>query len=154
MLRNEGKWYCVITTWHSCCCLVAKLCLTPVTPRDCSMPGLPVLHYLLGFAQTHVHWVGDAIQSSHPLSPCSSFALNLSHIRVFPVSQLFESSIGASASASVLPVSIQGWFPLELTGLILQSKGLSRGFFSIMVRKHQFFSVQPSYGPTLTSVRD
>ena len=45
---------------------------------DCSMPGLPVIHYLLKFTQTHVHQVGDAIQSSHPLSPLSPPALNLS----------------------------------------------------------------------------
>ena len=65
-----------------------------------------------------------------------------------PVSQLFASggqSIGASASASVLPMNIQGWFPLGLTGLIsLQSEGLSRVFFSTTVQKHQFFSAQPS----------
>ena len=47
-------------------------------PMDCSTPGFPVLHYLLEFAQTHVHWVGDAIQPSHPLSPSSPPALNLS----------------------------------------------------------------------------
>jgi len=66
----------------------------------------------------------------------------------FPVSQLFASgsqSIGASASASVLPVNIQGWFPLGLTGLIsLQSKGLSRVFSSTPVWKHPFFGAQPS----------
>ena len=45
---------------------------------DCSMPGLPVLHYLPEFAQTHVHWVSDAIQPSHPLSPPSPLALHLS----------------------------------------------------------------------------
>ena len=39
-------------------------------PMDCSTPGFPLLHYLLRFAQTHVHWVGDVIQPSHPLSPC------------------------------------------------------------------------------------
>ena len=44
---------------------------------DCSTPGFPVLHYLPEFAQTHVHWVSDAIQSSHPLSPSSPFAFNL-----------------------------------------------------------------------------
>ena len=47
-------------------------------PVDCSTPGFPVLQYLLEFAQTHVHWVSDAIQSSHPLLPSSSPALNLS----------------------------------------------------------------------------
>ena len=45
---------------------------------DCNMPGFPVLCYLLEFAQTHVHWVSDAIQPSHPLSPPSPPALNLS----------------------------------------------------------------------------
>ena len=54
-------------------------------------------------------------------------------------------SIGASASASVFPMSIQDWFPLEWTGLIsLQSKGLSRVFFNTTVQKHQFFSLRPS----------
>ena len=46
-----------------CCCLVAQLCPTLCDPMDCSMPGFPVLHHLPEFAQTHVHWVGDAIQS-------------------------------------------------------------------------------------------
>ena len=61
----------------------------------------------------------------------------------FPVSQLFASGgqrIGVSASASVLPMTIQDWFPLGLTGLIsLQSKGLSRIFSNTKVQKHQFF---------------
>ena len=69
-------------------------------------------------------------------------------IRVFPMSQLFTSSgqsIGVSAPASVLPMNIQDWFPLRLTGLIsLQSKGLLRVFFNTTVWKHQFFSAQPS----------
>ena len=66
----------------------------------------------------------------------------------FPRSQFFTScgqSIGASASVSVLTRSIQGWFPLQLTGLIsLQSKGLSRVFSNTTVQKYEFFSVQPS----------
>ena len=69
-------------------------------------------------------------------------------IRGFPMSQLFESggqSIRASASASVLPMNIQGWFPLGVTGLIsLLSKGLSRVFSSTTVQKHQFFSAKSS----------
>ena len=67
----------------------------------------------------------------------------------FPVSQLFTSggrSIRGSTLASVLPINIQGWFPLGLTGLILQSKGLSKVFSSTTVQKHQFFSTQPSLG--------
>ena len=64
--------------------------------------------------------------------------------------------IGASASASVLPMNIQDWFPLGLTGLILwQSKGLSSFFSNTTVQKHQYFGV-PSllYGSTLTSIHD
>ena len=68
-------------------------------------------------------------------------------IRVFPMSQFFASgvqSIGVSASGSVLPMNIQDWFPLGLTGLIsLQSKGLSR-VFSSTIGKHQFFGAQHS----------
>ena len=62
-------------SWY--CCSVAKLCLTLCEPMDCSMPGFPVLHYLPESAQTHVHWVSDAIQPSHPLSPPSPPTLNL-----------------------------------------------------------------------------
>ena len=59
---------------------------------DCSMPAFPVLHYLLEFAQTHVHWVSDAIQPSHPLSPPSPPALNLSQPQGLfqPVSSLHQ----------------------------------------------------------------
>ena len=96
---------------------------------DYSMPCFPVLNYLLEFAQTHVQWVDDAIQPSHPLLPCSPPPLNLSqHQGFFPVSWLFTSggqNIGASALASVMSMNIQGWFPLGLTGLIsLLSEGL------------------------------
>ena len=72
----------------------------------------------------------------------------------FPMSWLFTSG-GQSIedSASILPMNIHGWFPLALTGLIsMLSKGLSRVFSNITVQKHQFFSTQPSYGPTLISV--
>ena len=66
----------------------------------------------------------------------------------FPMSQVFASgdqSIGASASAWVLPKSIRGWFPLKLTGLIsLLSKGLSRVFCNTTVQKHQLFGALPS----------
>ena len=51
-----------------CCCLVAQSCPTLCDPMECSTPGFPVLHRLTELAQTHVHWAGDAIQTSHPLS--------------------------------------------------------------------------------------
>ena len=77
-----------------------------------------------------------------------SFSFNFSQHQSLPKSWLFASggqSIGASASASILPLSIQDWFPLGLTGLIsLQSRGLSRVSSSITIRKHQFFGVQLS----------
>ena len=135
-----------------CCCSVTKLSPVFFNPTDCSMAGFPVLHYLPEFVQTHVHWVDDAIQSSHLLSWTSPPALNLSQNQGhFLVSQFFASggqSIGASASVSVLPMNIQGLFPLRLTDLIfLLLKGLSRVISSTIVQKHQFFSAQPFLWP-------
>ena len=63
----------------SCCCSVTKSCLTLCNPMDYSTPGFLVLHYLLQFAQTDVHWFSDAIQPPHPLLPPSPPAFNLSH---------------------------------------------------------------------------
>ena len=126
---------------------------------DCSTPGLPVHHQLQEFTQTHVYWVSDAIQSSHPLLAPSPPALNLSqHQGLFKwVSSLHQvvKILGVSASTSVLPMNIQDWFPLGWTGWIsFHSKGLSRVFSNTTVQKHQFFSAQFSYSPTLTSVHD
>ena len=127
---------------------VAQLCPALCHPMDCSMLAFPVHHQLLELTQTHVHWVSDANQPSHPLLPSSLPALNLSQHQGFFQSQFFTScgqSIGASASASVPPMNIQDWFPLGWTGWIsLQSKGLSRVFFSITVQKHPFFGTQPT----------
>ena len=61
-----------------CCCSVAQLCPTLCNSMDCSMPGLPVPHHLPEFVQVRVHCIGDAIQPSHPLTPSSPSALNLS----------------------------------------------------------------------------
>ena len=92
---------------------------------NCSTPGLPIFYHL-EFAQVHVHWISDVIQSSPPLSPSSPSAFDRSQHQDLFQCQLFSSgghSIGASASA--LSVNIQGWFPLGLTDVIfLQSKGL------------------------------
>ena len=116
-------------------------------PMDCSTPGFPVPHQLPEFPQTYVHWVGDAIQLSHPLLFPSPPAFNLPSIRSFPVSQFFTSGgqrIGVSALASVLPMNIQHWFPLGWTGWIsMQSKGLSRIFSNTTVHNHQFFGTHP-----------
>ena len=67
---------------------VTQSCLTLCDPMDCSTPGLPVHHQLPEFTQTHVHWVGDAIQPSHPLSSPSTSTFNLSqhdHYKCWPV---------------------------------------------------------------------
>ena len=92
-------------------------------------------------------WCHTTISSSvaHFYSCPQSFPAS----ETFPMSQLFTSdsqSIRASASASVLPMNIQGWFPLGLTGLILQSKRLSTVFSSTTVGKYPFFGTQPALG--------
>ena len=69
---------CLLRNNVACCCSVAQSCLTLCDPMDCNTPGFPVLLHLLEFAQTHVHWVGDAIQPSCPLLSPSPFAFNLS----------------------------------------------------------------------------
>ena len=67
-----------------CCCSVAQSCLTLCNPMDCSTPGFPILHYLPGLAQTHVHWASDAIQPSHPLPPLLLLPSIFPSIRIFP----------------------------------------------------------------------
>ena len=118
-------------------------------PMDCSMTGVPVYHQLPELAQNSCplnQWYHPIISSSAiPFSSC---------LQPFPasgssqMSQFFASggqSIGVSASASVLPMNIQGWFPLGLMGLFsLQSKEFSRVFSSTTDQKHQFFSTQLS----------
>ena len=61
-----------------CCCSVAESCPALCDPMDCSMPGFPVRHHLQELAQTHVHWVSDAIQPSCPLSSALPPAFNVS----------------------------------------------------------------------------
>ena len=135
------------------CCSVAKSCPALWDPTNFSTPDFSIHRYLPEFDQTYVHWVSDAIQPSPLLSPPSPLALKFSPaLGSFPMSQFFTSggqSIGASASASVLAMNIQGWFPLGLTGLIsVQSKGLSRDSSSITAQKCQLLDLL--YGPTLT----
>ena len=120
------------------------------TPWTCSTPGLPCPSLSPGICSHSCPlspWCHPTISSFvAPFSSCppQSFPASGS----FPVSWLFTSggqSNGPSASASVLPMTIQDWFPLGWTGWIfLQSKGLSRVFSSTTVQKHQSFSAQPS----------
>ena len=127
---------------------VAWSCPTLCDPMTPITPGLPVHHQLPEFTETHVHQVGDAIQPSHPLSPPSLLALNLSQNQgVFNELALH---INLGTSASVLQMNILGWSPLGWTGLIsLLSKGLSRVFSSTsskasILQCSAFFMVQLS----------
>ena len=116
-------------------------------PMDCSTSGLPVHHQILELTQIHVHPVGDP---SNHLILCSPLLLLPS---IFPRIRIFSSesvlritwpNIGASSSASDLPVIFRT-FPLRLIGLItFQSKRFSRVFSDTTVQKHQFFSTKLS----------
>ena len=127
---------------------VAQSCPSLCDPMGRSTPGLPVHHQLPESTQTHVHWVGDAIQ---PFILCRPLLLLPS---VFPSTGVFSNesalhirwpNIGASASTSILPMNTQGWSPSEWTGWTsLQSKGLSRVFSNSTAQKHQFFDAQLS----------
>ena len=141
---EERCWSATITRYFPCNSVrfSRSVMSNSFDPMDCSTPGLPVQHQLPDFTQTHVHWVGDAIQLSHPLSSPSP-APNPSQHQSFPMSQLFAwggQSTGVSALASFLPKNTQDWPALEWTGWIsLQSKGLSRVLSNTTVQKHQFF---------------
>ena len=135
---------------YACCwcgCSVIKLRLTLSNSMNYRMPGFPVLHYIPEFAQTHVHWVSDAVQPSYSLMPLLLLPSIFPIIRVFSRESALcirSQSIGASASALVLPMNFKGWFPLGLTGLMsLLSKWLSRVFSSTTIWKHQVFCAQP-----------
>ena len=146
--RNHYILYKITVFIHitQCCYSVSKSCPVFCDSVDYSMPSSSVLHCL------------PVCSKSCPLSQMSSnhFILccplllpsSFPALGSFPMSWPFASggqNIGTSASASALPMNIQGWFTLELTGLIsLQSYGLSRLFSNTTVQKHQFFGIQLS----------
>ena len=153
--------------------LVAKVCIVKAMVSPVQFSGSVVSDSLQLHGLQHTRLpcpspIPRACSNSCPLTqgchptisssviPFSSCLQSFPASGSFPMSQFFASggqSIGASASASVLPMNIQGWFPLGLTSLLsLQSKGLSRVFSNITVQKHQFFDTQ--LFPTLTSICD
>ena len=127
---------------------VTQSCPTLCDPVNCSMPGLPVYHQLLEFTQTHVHWVSDAIQPSHPLSSPSLPAPNPSqhqslsnestfHMR-WPKYWSFSFSISPS-NEHPGPISFRmDWLDL------LAVQGTLKVFCNTTVQKHQFFGAQLS----------
>ena len=126
-----------------CYCSFTQSCLTLCDPMDCSTPGYsPLLSPRVCSNSCPLSLrCHPTIASSVALF--SSYPHPFPEAGSFPMSLLFASdgqSVGPSTSASDLPMNIQGWFPLELTGLIsLPSKGLLRVFSSTTVQKHQFF---------------
>ena len=141
------------------CYSVAQSCLTLCDPMDCSTPGFHVLHHLLEFSQTHVHWVGDAIQSSHPLSSTSPPALNLSQHQ-----GLFQWVSSSHEVAKLLEFQLQHqsiqWTPrtdLLQDGLV--GSPCSPRVSQESSKIPHFKSINSSalcflYSPTLTSIHD
>ena len=141
-----------------CCCSVTQSCLTFCDPIDCSTPDFPVLHCLPEFAQTHVHWISNAI---HHLILCRPLLLLPS---IFPSIRVFfnESalrirwqSIGTLASVSVPPVYIQGlisfridWFDFLAVQRILKSLLQHHNSKASILWCSAFFMIQ------LTSIHD
>ena len=126
---------------------VAQSCLTLCDSMNCSTPGLPVHHQLPEFTQTHVHWVSDAIQPSHPCHPLLLMTPIPASIRVFSNESTFLMKWPKywSFSFSIIPSKESEVWSSEWTGWIsLQSKGLSRVFSNTKVQKHQFFGAQLS----------
>ena len=131
-----------------CCCSVTQSCLFMISWTAACQASLSFTIPQSLLKLMSIEWE-IAIQPSCPLlSPYPPVFSSFPPLGSFPVSQFFTSgdqSIGASTSASVLPMNIHGWFPLGLTGLIfLQSKGLWRVLFNTTGQKHQFFGTQPS----------
>ena len=156
------SWYSVRMNTHTICCFcsVTKLCLTVCNPMDCSTPGLPVLHHLSQFTQTHVHWVGDAIQPSHPLLPLLLLPSVFLSIRVFSS----ESALRirwpkyCSFSFSIIPsneylglISFRmDWFYLLIIQGTLKSLLQHHSLKASILQHSAFFMVQLSH-PYMTT---
>ena len=153
---HERVWF-IWTRWIkniNVSIIVVQSCPTLCDPMDCSTPGFPVLHHLLELAQTHVHWVSDAIQPSYPLSPLLLLLTVFSSIRVFSNELTLcirrPKYIGVSASVSVLLMNIQDWLvgspcsprDSQESSPTPQFKSINCSAFSLL------------YGPTLTSIHD
>ena len=115
---DAKQWYSVVLSSFissvQFSCLQSLSCAWLLWPQGLQYARFSVHHQLQELAQTHVHWVDDAIKPSHPLSPTSPPAFNLSQHQGLLMSQFFPSggqSIGVSVSASVLPMNISDWFP-------------------------------------------
>ena len=136
---------------------VSQSCLTLCDPMNCSTPGLLVHHQLPEFTQTHIHWVSDAIQPSHPVLPFSSCSQSLPASESFPISPLFAwggQSTGVSALASFLPKNTQDfrmdWLDLRAVQGTLKSLLQNRSSKASILQRSAFFTVQLSH-PYMTT---
>ena len=142
---------------YCCCCSVTQSCLTICNTMDCSMPGFPILLHLPEFAQTQVHWVSDATQHLILCFPFFSWLQSFPEPWSFLISQLFASSghsIGTSASASVLTMNIQGWFPWDCLVWSPCRPRDSQESSPTPLFKSIRSSVLSLYGPTHTAIHD
>ena len=138
-------------------CSVSKSCSTLCDPVNCSTPGFPVLHYLPQFIHTHVHWISDAIQPSHPLLPPSLPALNLSQHSIFSKESAlpirwskycsFSFSISPSSEYSGLISFRIDWFDLAIQGTL-------KNLLQPTIESIDSLAFSLLYGPALTSVHD
>ena len=137
---------------------VTQSCPTLCDPMNCSTPGLPVHHQLLGFSQTHVHRVSDAIQPSHPLSSPSPPAPNPSQHQSFPMSQLFAwggQSTGVSALASFLPKNTRAdLLQNGLVGSPCSSRDSQESSPTPQFKGINSLVLSFLHSPTLTSIHD
>ena len=134
---------------------IAQSCLTLCDPMDCSMPGFPVLHHLLELAQTHVHWVSDAIQPSHPLLSPSLPAFNLAQHQIFssesvldirwPKYWSFNFSISPSNEYWGLISFRVDWLDLLAVQWTLKSLLQHHSSKASILRCSAFFSIQLSH---------
>ena len=136
---------------------VVQSCPTLCDSMDSSTPGFPVHHQLLELAQTHVHRIGDVIQPSHPLSfPSPTFNLS-QHQGLFQwvsSSHQVAKVLGVSASASVLPMNIQVWFPLGWTGWISLQSNTQQSSPAPQFKSLYSSALSFLYSSTLTSTYD
>ena len=145
----------IVTLWNDtyshyyCCCSVAKSCPTLWDAMDCSTPGFPVLLCLPEFAQTRVYLVSDVIQSPHPVLPTSPPALSISQGLFQWVSSSHQV---AKASASVLPMNIQGWFALGWLVWSCGPRDSQESSSAPQWESNNSLALSLLYGPTFISV--
>ena len=141
------------------CCSVAQSCPTLCNHMNCSTPGFPVLHYLLEFAQTHIHWIDDAIQPSHALSlPSHAFSLS-QHQGLFhwvssshQMAKVWELQFQHQSFQWIFRVDFLwiDWFALLAVQRTLKSLFQHHNSKAIILRHSAFFTVQLSH-PDMTT---